>query len=252
MIATGLAFYLAAIPAAILVGAAKGGLPAIGMLAVPVLSLAISPIAAAGLLLPIFVVTDIFGVIAYRRHYSRRNLAILIPGCTLGVGIGWATAALVSEGAVTLLIGLIGLGFVLHSWLRNGGGPAQPASAPRGLAWGALAGFTSFVSHSGAPPYQVYVLPQRLEKMAYAGTTTILFAVVNAEKLVPYWALGQLSLANLRAAAILFPVGIASTLATVRLVRRLPDRMFFVFVQVTLLLISLKLLADGVAMLLRG
>ena len=27
---------------------------------------------------------------------------------------------------------------------------------------GALTGFTSFVSHAGAPPYQVYVLPLKL------------------------------------------------------------------------------------------
>jgi uncharacterized membrane protein YfcA len=249
VIAAGTTFYLAAVPAAMLVGASKGGLPAIGMLAVPVLSLVISPIAAAGLLLPIFVATDFFGVLAYRRTYSRRNLIVLIPGCTLGVVVGWATAAVISEGAVTLLIGLIGLGFVLYSWTRRSDVPARPADWPRGLFWGGLAGLTSFVSHSGAPPYQVYVLPQRLEKMAYAGTTTILFAIVNVEKLVPYWALGQLSLANLRAAAVLFPVGIAATLITYRLVQRLPDRLFFTLVQVALLLISIKLIADGVGML---
>jgi hypothetical protein len=54
------------------------------------------------------------------------------------------------------------------------------ADAPRSLVWGALAGFTSFVPHVGIPPYQWYVLPQRLDKMIYVGTTTIFFAIVNA------------------------------------------------------------------------
>ena len=72
-----------------------------------------------------------------------------------------------------------------------------------GTFWGAVSGFTSFVSHAGAPPYQVYVLPLGLEKTVFAGTTTILFAYVNAIKLVPYWALGQLSLENLKVAAVL-------------------------------------------------
>lgn len=247
MIATGPVFYSVAIPAALLVGASKGGLPGIGMLAVPVLSLVVPPIAAAGLLLPIYVVTDVFGVLAYRREYSRRNLLVLIPACTLGVGIGWATASVITETEVKLLIGVIGLGFVLSTWVRPKLGPPRPADWPRGLFWGALAGFTSFVSHAGSPPYQVYVLPQRLEKMAYAGTTTILFAIVNAEKLLPYWALGQLSIASLREAALLFPIGILSTLATVRLVRRIPERLFFVAVQVALFLISLQLVRDGLA-----
>src|SRR3546814_8322223 len=63
--------------------------------------------------------------------------------------------------------------------------PPREADVPRGLVFGLLPGFTSFVAHAGAPPYQMYVVPQRLEKMAYAGTSTILFAIVNAAKLVP-------------------------------------------------------------------
>jgi hypothetical protein len=55
----------------------------------------------------------------------------------------------------------------------------------------------------------MYALPQRMEKMVFAGTSTILFAVVNAVKLIPYWALGQLSADNLRIAALLVPPGVA-------------------------------------------
>jgi hypothetical protein len=46
-----LGFWIAAVVAAILVGMSKGGLPVIGMMAVPVLALFMSPITAAGLLL---------------------------------------------------------------------------------------------------------------------------------------------------------------------------------------------------------
>ena len=45
-------FFLASI-AAVLVGLSKGGLPTIGMLAVPILSLVMSPVKATVLLLPI-------------------------------------------------------------------------------------------------------------------------------------------------------------------------------------------------------
>ncbi len=78
--------------------------------------------------------------------------------------------------------------------------PPRPADVPRGLFWGSITGFTSFVSHAGAPPYQMYVLPQRLEKMVYAGTSTIVFAIINLLKLPPYWFLGQVNLGSLRTA----------------------------------------------------
>ena len=246
MIQADLLFYLAALPAAMLVGLSKGGLPIVGMLGVPVLALVVSPVQAAGLLLPIFVISDWFGLWAYRKEFSRRNLAILIPGSVVGVGLGWVTASRISEPVVTLLVGLIGLVFTLDRLrLRGRAGAAREADVPRGLLWGAVTGFTSFVSHSGAPPYQMYVLPQKLPKMVYAGTSTIFFAVVNMVKLGPYWALGQLSLGNLEKMVVLFPAAVAATFIGVRLTRRVPEVLFYRMVLTALAVVSVKLVWDG-------
>lgn len=234
-----------------LVGLAKGGLPVVGMISVPLLSLMTSPLEAAGLLLPIYVVTDMFGLWFYRRDYDPRNLKILTPAAIAGVGIGWATASFVTEAFVTVLVGLIGIAFCLSNWLRRHAPIRQrPADLPRGIFWGALSGFTSFVSHAGGPPYQFYVLPQRLDKLVYAGTTTILFAMINAAKLVPYWALGQVSPSSLQSSAFLIPAGILATFIGVRLVRIIPEREFFIVVQTGLLLVSLRLTYEGLSQIL--
>ena len=87
-----LAFFLMAGAAAFLVGASKGGLPMVGALGVPLLALVMPPVAAAALLLPVYIVSDVVGLWAYRHEYSRRNLGILIPAMIFGVGVGWATA----------------------------------------------------------------------------------------------------------------------------------------------------------------
>lgn len=243
----GIWFWVAAVVAAAVVGAGKGGIPVVGMLGVPVLALAINPVTAAGLLLPVYVVSDVFGLWAYRREFDGRVLAILLPGAVVGIGIGWATASVVSEAAVTALIGGIGVVFALNLILRPKV-DAQPrrAEVAPGLFWGAATGFTSFVSHAGAPPYQVYTLPLKMSKTVFAGTSTIAFAVINAVKLVPYWALGQLSAGNLKVAAMLMPVAALAVFAGVRLVRVLPEALFFKAVTWALLGISVKLVRDGV------
>jgi hypothetical protein len=239
-------FAAVALIASVLVGVSKGGLPMVGLLSVPVLSLAVSPVMAAGLLLPVYVVSDVFGVIAYRHAFDRRNLAILAPAGTLGIALGWATATVVPERWVTGLVGGIGLAFALNLILRRDrGGAPQRGTVPKGLFWGTLAGFTSFVSHAGGPPYQVYVQPQRLEKTVFAGTTTILFAYINAVKLIPYYALGQLNAANLRLAAMLMPPAALSVWLGVRLVRVIPEALFYRLVTWALLLVSLKLVWDA-------
>jgi uncharacterized membrane protein YfcA len=233
--------------AALLVGLSKGGLSMLGAVAVPLMALVMSPVKAAALLLPILVVSDMVGLWSYRREFDRRNLLILIGAGVIGIAMGWATAARVPDRLVELIVGVIGIGFCINTWRqRHASLEPRPADVLRGVFWGTVMGFSSFVSHSGGPPYQVYVLPQQLPKTVYAGTTTIVFAAVNAVKLVPYWALGQLNPANLRTSLWLMPIAVGGTFAGVRLVRVLPQRLYFAIVQTLLLLVSIKLVFDAV------
>ena len=130
----GTLFWVVATLAAIFVGLGKGGVPGISAMAVPTLALVISPIAAAGLLLPVFIGSDVFGVIAYRKKFDRSVLKIMFVAMPIGVALGWATVDYVSEAVVTILIGLIGAVFALSSLIKPDlGGPAQPAKTGPGM-----------------------------------------------------------------------------------------------------------------------
>lgn len=243
-------FFLASL-AALLVGLSKGGLSSVGMLSVPLLSLVMSPVRAAVLLLPIFVVSDMVGIWLYRKSFHTRNLQILIPAGVFGIFVGWLTASVVSDTAVKLLIGLIGLSFCLNMWLRKTDTTVQQAPhLLKGSFWGALSGFTSFISHSGAPPYQVYMLPQQLPKIEFAGTTTLFFAVINATKIIPYQHLRPYTYEDMLSAAALIPFAFAGTFLGAYLTRRIADKWFFRFIQLGLFALSLKLTADAVQALL--
>ena len=196
-------FYLAAIPAVILVGLSKGGFSGLSALAMPLLSLVVSPVRAAAIMLPILIVQDWVSVWAFRRDFDPRNLIILIPASLIGIGAGWLLAAHVSEALVRLAVGAD-----LDRLCRSTWSGARAAASRRrrkatvapGVFWGALAGFTSFVSHAGAPPFQVYVMPQGLPPRLFAGTAVMFFAATNFLKVSPYFALGQFSRDNLVAA----------------------------------------------------
>ena len=223
----GFAFWSLAVLAAFCVGLSKGGAPAFGVLVVPILSPTISPVAAAGLLLPVFVFSDVFGVWAYRKYANWAILCIAVIGIVIGTGIGWATAHIVSDNFVRVLIGVIGFAFSLYFLLRSRAN-TQATSAGRtaGLFWTTIAGFTGFVSHAGAPPWQVWVLPQKLPKMVFAGTSTFAFAMMNALKIVPYYALGQLQADNLRVTLILFIPAVIAVLVAYKLIRICPNGCF--------------------------
>lgn len=245
-------FYALAVPAVILMGLAKGGFSGVGAVAMPLLALAISPVQAAAILLPILIVQDVVGVWAFRKTWDRRTLAIMLPGAAVGILAGYLLAAKVSSTTILAVLGAISILFALHRlWLARGGRVATPrdipagADAALGMALGAASGFTSQIAHAGQPPFQMWVLPKALPPASLVGTTAIYFATINWIKVPAYWALGQFTAQNLLTAAALLPVAIASTFAGVWLVRRIDPGRFYTLIYVLMILVGGQLLWEA-------
>lgn len=245
---TDLLFYVAAIPAVILLGLSKGGFTGVGMLAMPLIALVISPIQGAAIILPILIVQDAVGVWVYRKAWDRRNMAILLPGAFAGALLGYLFAARVSDAAIAFAVGVISVLFGLRRLILERGGrsvaPSRPG-IPSGLLWGGVSGFTSMIANAGAPPFQVYVIPQKLPKELFVGTGILFFAALNWFKLPLFIALGQVTSTSLKTSVALFPLALASTWAGVLLVRRVPAERFFKLIYLLLICVGAKLLWDG-------
>ena len=241
-------FYAVAIPAILLTGLAKGGFGgAIGMLSVPLMALVIPPVQAAAIMLPILMMMDAVGLIAWRGTFDRTAIAILVPAGLVGTAIGWATAAYVTEAHIRLIVGAVAVLFTAQYFLAGSAGHVPKRhDRVKGTFWGTLAGFTSFVSHAGGPPFQMYMLPLRLDPKLYAGTAILVFSIVNASKLVPYYVLGQFSADNLWTSAVLLPLAPVATLCGVWLVKRIRPDPFYRVMYAALLVIGCKLIWDGV------
>jgi uncharacterized membrane protein YfcA len=243
-------FYAAALPAVMLAGLSKGGFGgAMGFVGVPLMALVMPPVQAAAILLPILVLMDMVSLWTWRGVFDRLTLATMLPGAVAGISLGWLTAALVTADMVRFIVGAVAVVFVarwVYQQFRHG---SAYAAKPNRLAagfWGAVAGFTSFVAHVGGPPFQVYALPLRMDPKVLTGTSAIFFAVTNAVKLVPYFALGQFDTTNLTASAVLMPMAPLATLAGAWLVRRMRPEVFYPFTYATVAIIGLKLIWDGV------
>jgi uncharacterized membrane protein YfcA len=242
---TDLFFYVLAIPGVICLGLSKGGFAAAGMIAAPLLSLYIPPLQAAAILLPILIVQDAISVWTYRKEWSAWNLKVLAAGSAIGVCAAWLTAAYVSDNFVRIMVGLIGASFVLNTWLRAATAGASKPTVARGMFWGAVSGFTSTMAQAGGPPFQVFVLPQRLSKMTLVGTGTMFFAVNNVFKIAAYVGLGQFSADGIGTSLVLMPIAVAGNFLGIWLVRVTPTELFYKIAYVMVMLISLLLLWQG-------
>lgn len=240
--------------AIILVGFSKGGLAGMGVLGVPVMALVMSPVQAAGILLPILLVSDAISLWTWWGFWDKRTLGLMLPGAVVGIGIGWLTAAYVSDDAVRLILGIIALVFALRWWLATEAkrSTAQPQNPTAASVWGLLSGYTSFVAHAGGVPYQVYTMPLNLDPKILTGTSVVFFAVVNVLKLVPYFALGQFDATNLSTSAILTPLAMIATLAGAAIIKRMRAAVFYPITYALIGLVSVKLIWDGIAGLAAG
>jgi uncharacterized membrane protein YfcA len=232
--------------AVLITGISKSGFGGgLGVLAVPVMALYISPIQAAAIMLPILCLMDIINVWVYRKSWDKPNIRILLPAALIGVFVGALTFRYLSDAYIRIIVGLIAVSFSLLFFLKRNTAERRGPDRVRGSFWGLIAGFVSFGVHAGAPPTNVFLLPQRLDKTIFVGTLVVLFAIINYVKLVPYALLGQLNSANLVTAAILAPLIPLGTWLGIRLHHMIPERTFYLVCYSLLIVMGAKLLYDG-------
>ncbi|MBD3895434.1 sulfite exporter TauE/SafE family protein [Halomonas sp. ML-15] len=227
-----------------LTGVSKGGFAGgFGTLSVPLMALAIGPIEAAGLLLPLLLVMDAFTVKAWWGYHDRTEVRRILPGLVLGVIIGTLLIGSLDENGVRLLLGVLSLLFALYMLLR----PA--AGRPISTRWAPLAGigcgFTSFLAHAGAPPINLYLIPRRLAKRTFIATCAIVFAAVNLMKLGPYLWLGEINLTSAWASLVLVPVAWAGVRSGLWLQHRVNETLFYRLIIIAMAIVGVQLVVKA-------
>lgn len=242
------AFWAAAVPAVLLAGFSKASGNGLGMLSVPIMALAMPPATAAAVMLPILMTMDALGLWTWRGRADVATLKVVLPGALLGIVLGTLAFSSLDVRWVKALLGAESVAFAVHRIVARHAIAAAPPGTPsvlKGGFWGMVSGFTSTLAHAGNPPLMQYLLPLKLPKERLVATTVIFFTTVNAVKLVPYGAIGLFDASGLSASLALLPFVPLGYWAGVRLVKRLPEPVFYRLLVGSLLLIGIKLLYDA-------
>ncbi|MCG6882585.1 MAG: sulfite exporter TauE/SafE family protein [Silicimonas sp.] len=236
--------------AAVVIGVAKGGLASAAALAVPFLAIFMNPVQAAALVLPVLLVTDLAAIWLYRRDFSTRNVLILLPAMFAGIAIATVIVPYTPEPALLAFTGAVGLWAVWRQWFGSRPQGLQKAEIVPGLLWGTVAGITTFITHSGAPPTQAYLMPQNLPRLIFAGTMSITFAIANFAKIPSYHALGYFDGLDWPLVGALAAIGLVSTFLGRWMVKTMSDRIYMRVIEALLLVLSVILLAKAGAAIL--
>ena len=191
-------FWFLAVLAVLAVSISKAGFGgAMGSLSVPILLFALPPKLAIGVLLPLFLVTDVWVVYLWRKMLDKRILLFMCAFGLIGEVVGWLLFDYLNDKLLTGLIGFISIVTALnYVWRRIKTGKKTSTEIAtlvsrrifqRSAVWCGLSGISSFVSLSGGIPAQIFLLPHALARQAFVGTLSVYFFVINIAK-VPFYA----------------------------------------------------------------
>ncbi|MDB5799965.1 MAG: hypothetical protein JWL63_904 [Rhodocyclales bacterium] len=221
---------------------------ALGGIGVPLMALWLPPGMAVAVMLPILCVMDMFGVRAYWQKWSLADLRIIIPGGLVGIVLGTLAIGALPDNTVKACIGAIAVLFMFDRLLRLRDRlrlDAEPGATAGGI-WSALAGFTSTLAHAGGPPILVYLMGRRLPKEKFVATSAVFFTVINAAKILPYIWLGLFKRETLVLAVVLAPLAPVGVWLGLHVMRKVPERAFFLSATLMLGASGCKLLWDAI------
>jgi uncharacterized membrane protein YfcA len=244
-------FWLTAVIAFLVVGLSKAGFGGgVGAISTPLLALTIPVPEAAALLLPLLIFADLSALPHYRHHVDRYSVKWLLPGALFGILLGsfFFSCFSANEHVLKVGIGVVSLLFIAYQvarqWLTNRL-EEKRASPGSGIGFGFAAGFTSTLAHVGGPPVTMYLLPQKLPREVFVGTTLITFTIINLVKLIPYGLLGLLRVGNILTTLILAPIVFIGIRLGIYLNQRFSDVWFNRVIYALLLFTGIQLVLSG-------
>lgn len=229
---------------------------ALGSLSMPIMLLVFVPTKALGILLPLFLVIDVWVVWHWRRLGVRRIIIIMTVCGLLGQAIGWA---LLSYGAIDdrlliLFISLLALYTGGKYFLKKLATTASAQSAraevvryrskllSRALLWCNLSGFSSFVSLTGGIPAQVYLLPLGLSRQLFVATMAWYLLFLNLAKIPFFTDLAFITPSTLSVSLLLLPAVPVGIMLGRWANKAMSDGIFYFITHIMLMILGVQLL----------
>ena len=214
---------------AILIGMSKVGVPGVSMLAVPTLAIIFGGKASTGILLPMLMMADIFGVGYYHRHAEWKYLWKLLPFAFVGIGIAlWVGEVVNDEWFKNIIAVMVFLSIGLMLWKdRKKEQTLFPDNWWFAAFLGILGGFATMIGNVAGPIFAIYLLAMHLPKNKFIGTGAWFFLIVNFCKFpLHIFVWKTISLHTLTLNIMLLPAIALGAFAGIQLVKQFSDKLY--------------------------
>jgi uncharacterized protein len=227
---------------AVMVGISKTGLPGMGILFVPLMAMVMPAKQSTGMVLGILVLGDVFAASYYHKAAMWRHIIRLIPATLVGIVAGYFVMKVISDAQLKPIIGVIVVMMLAVNWWRNRAGENVPTQWWFAEVMGFFAGLTTMMANAAGPVMIVYLLAMRLPKIEFVGTSAWFFFIVNWLKVPFSMHLGLVNVASIKLGFIMLPFIIIGAILGIVALKKMPQKVFEITIQVLALAAAIKLL----------
>lgn len=216
-----------------LIGMSKVGVPGVSMIVVPALAFIFGAKESTGVLLPILMMADIFGVAYYRRHANWNHLIKVIPWAVVGLLIAlWIGKIVNNEQFKNLIAILVFLSIGLMVWQdKRKGTHFFPDKWWFAASMGILGGFATMIGNVAGPVFAIYLLAMHLSKNNFIGTGAWFFLIINISKFpLQLFVWNNINLETLTVDLITLPAIALGAILGFKIVKIIPEHTFRGFV----------------------
>jgi len=191
--------------AAVVTGFSKFSTGGMGLLILPLVMLAFPGPEALGVIIPLYVITDLMAITRYRKGLDLKVLFNLLPLAILGVVLGGLLLANTTASQFTGMLVMLIIGMLLLSiWLEYR--PAKWMRYPLiGQVVGLMSGFISMIGNAAGPIFSLYLMEQKLDKAGWVATRAWVFTLINLAKVPVLIQVGLLNSETFQASLIGIP-----------------------------------------------
>lgn len=216
-----------------LIGMSKVGIPGVSMIVVPALAFIFGAKASTGVLLPILMMADIFGVAYYRRHANWNHLVKVLPWAMIGLLLALWIGELVNDEQFKNMIAILvflSIGLMLWQDKRKGTN-LFPDKWWFAASMGILGGFATMIGNVAGPVFAIYLLAMHLPKNSFIGTGAWFFMIINFAKFpLQLFVWDNISLETLTIDLMTLPAIALGAFTGIRLVKIIPENTYRGFV----------------------
>ncbi len=219
---------------AMLIGMSKVGVPGVSLIAIPVLAFIFGGKASTGILLPVLMMADWFGVGYYHRHAQWKYLFKMLPWAFAGIALALWVGKVVNDNwfkNIMAVLVFVCIGLMLWEERRKNNVSLFPDKWWFAAAMGILTGFATMIGNVSGPIFAIYLLAMHLQKNKFIGTGAWFFLIINLTKFPLHIFIWKtINLHTLKLDLILLPGIFAGAVLGIWLVKKIPDKTYRSFV----------------------